>query len=95
MSAIKKDYTIKFEKNYNGDKLIACRVTFKRPDGVQVKEILEALNSTSQEKLLEVYANGGSVMIFCQRGIPLTGIGLKWYLKTNYDYSIVKGAANV
>ena len=70
---IKKDYRINFEGNF-------CRVTFNRPDGVSLKEIIQALVKTDQTKLYKAFA-GNNVMIFVAKGYMLGQINQATYEK--------------
>ncbi len=85
----KKLFRLSWEKTYDKSRIFQLRVIFNRVDGVTIKEIIEAMNSVKEEKLLDLYANGGSVMIYCAGGMPLTGISLKWYLQKREELKVL------
>ena len=79
---IRKDYSIKWEKNLRGD-LNCLRITFDRPDAVSVREIFTALKGVNQEKLKEVFSvrnygalgeSSGIVRVCVRGGIQLATV---------------------
>jgi hypothetical protein len=85
----KKDFKVKWEKNHMGTNLHEVRITFDRPDRVQVKEIFEALRTLNQEKLLKMFdgyeSNGrhieGFARICTRGGMMLTTVRKGDYLE--------------
>lgn len=76
---IKKDFTIKFLKNYRKTELIECVIKFNRPDRVSKKEIIDAMKTANQEKLYTVWDNNGIVRITLDKGYQLTTVGREFY----------------
>lgn len=85
----KKDFAVKWEKNSAGE-LIEVKITFDRPDGVQVKEIFEALKSLNQERLNQVFTerpsrwhasgfSSGIARICIRKGYQLTTVRASAY----------------
>ncbi len=83
-----KPFSVKWEKDKEG-KCDELRITFDRPDGVQVREIFEALKSVNQTRLNEVFTirNYGSfgnhegLVRICVRG----GVQLTTVKKASYE----------
>lgn len=84
---VKKDYSIKWDKENDG-KCIEVRITFDRPDGVKIKEMLEAMAGLNQKKLDEVFAirenlkwgnYSGNVRICTRGGIQLCTVSEERY----------------
>lgn len=76
----KKEYRIKWETSPYNPNFYQLKVTFNRPDGVKLIEILEALKSVNQEKLYKAFNNQG-VSIFVQKGYMLGNVSQKTYEK--------------
>lgn len=68
----KKDYTITWERDYPDEtKFIECRLKFHRPDKVTLREIIDALKSTNQERLQQMFDNDGYVRVELNKGHQL------------------------
>ncbi len=85
----KKAFSIKWEKDKNGE-CNEARITFDRPDGVQVKEIFEALRTLNQDRLKQVFKvrsygsfgnHAGTVRICVRGGVQLTTVKEESYEK--------------
>jgi len=59
---VKKDFSVEWVKNYAKTQTKEVKITFDRPDGVQVREIFKAIKTLNQEKLKTMFAgyDGGS-----------------------------------
>jgi len=73
-----KDYSIKWERNHNKE-LRRLTITFDRPDGVQVKEIYQALKKVNKERLNQMFEDGGRVAVCVRGGVPLGGVSQSDY----------------
>jgi hypothetical protein len=76
---VKKDYTVRFLKNYRKTEIIECVVKFNRPDNVTVREIIDALKGTDQKKLNTVFDNDGTVRIKVDKGYQIGTISRDFY----------------
>lgn len=73
-----KNYTINYKTSpYNPD-YYCCEVRFKVVDGVPVRDILEALKASNQEKLEKAF-NAQGVHVFVKRGYMLGSISKELY----------------
>lgn len=84
---VKKDFAVKWEKNRAGD-IYEVRITFDRPDGVNLKEIFKAMKSLNQVKLESVFLirsygslgdHAGTVRVCVRGGIQLGTISESSY----------------
>lgn len=84
---IKKDFAVKWGKDNQGE-CDEVRITFDRPDSVEVREIYKAMQSLNQKKLNEVFkiresrifsARPGVVRICIRGGFQLTTVSESSY----------------
>lgn len=92
---IKKDFSIKWWKSAEG-KRRELKITFDRPDGVSLKEMLQAMASVNQEYLKEVFeaetsnflGDGAGIVRICVRG----GVMLTTVSETTYKSYLASDA---